>query len=326
MFFRNCLNRVVIGKDPKKEVDATLAFLYTIVQGHWLACACNILGVSSPDNPLTHPDGLLKASRPQQKLFVEQLASKIVDNLTLIGPAFLPGELSNTDDKVYNYSHVLCHYGALVMEFRDAWAEGDGERVLCCWWLFMPHFQSSGCTKYALEAFRVQLQANVSLSPNLAHQVKWNRFVNTKGGIGKNIPCDLYNEHVNKLIKYTVQNMGANLTEGSLQRAARSVSTLQAISKKFDVQSAVSHATYAHSTRSDSQDLMRVVAVVTQCNLLLQVAGRKHTCFPKMHFNPLQKWDREKAKTWIDQKKREYLKYKGCFRGEGNQSDSDASD
>ena len=36
----------------------------------------------------------------------------------------------------------------------------------------------------------------------LAHQVMWHRFVNTKGGMGKNIPCDLYNEHVNRLVKY----------------------------------------------------------------------------------------------------------------------------
>ena len=32
-------------------------------------------------------------------------------------------------------------------------------------------------------------------------------------GIGCNIPCDLHNEHVNKLIKEIVGNMGSNLTE-----------------------------------------------------------------------------------------------------------------
>lgn len=104
--------------------------------------------------------------------------------------AFLGGEMLDTGDTVFNYARVLCHYGSLVMEFRDAWAEGDGDRVLCCWKLFMPHFMASGSTKYSLEAFRLQLQTKVVLSPNIAHQVKWNRFVNIKGGSGRNIPCD----------------------------------------------------------------------------------------------------------------------------------------
>ena len=72
------------------------------------------------------------------------------------------------------------------------------------------HFRASECTKYALEVLRLQIQLKV-LSPNLSHQIKWHRFVNTRGGLGMNIPCDLYNEHVNKLIKLIIQNMGSNL-------------------------------------------------------------------------------------------------------------------
>lgn len=63
------------------------------------------------------------------------------------------------------------------------------------WKLALPHFQASNRTKYSLEVLRL---ANAVLSPNLTHQVKWNRFINTKGGPGRNIPCDLYNEHMNQ--------------------------------------------------------------------------------------------------------------------------------
>ena len=57
----------------------------------------------------------------------------------------------------------------------------------------------------------------------------------------QNIPCDLYYEHVNKLIKHMMINdkHGSNLTEMSLQRAARSISTLHAIEKKFDDESGI---------------------------------------------------------------------------------------
>ena len=36
----------------------------------------------------------------------------------------------------------------------------------------------------------------------------WDRFINTKGGLGKKIPCDLHNEHMNKLLKEIVANNG----------------------------------------------------------------------------------------------------------------------
>ena len=62
--------------------------------------------------------------------------------------------------------------------------------------------------------------------------------MNVRGGAGKNIPCDLHNEHVNKQLKYIIQNMGPNLTEKALQRAARSVSKLQTICERFDRESA----------------------------------------------------------------------------------------
>lgn len=85
---------------------------------------------------------------------------------------------------------VYCatHYGSLVMEFRDAWAEEDRERELRCWKLFLPHFHAAGHTKYSLAAVNIQLQTNATLSPNTSHQVTWHRFVNPKGGIGKKIP------------------------------------------------------------------------------------------------------------------------------------------
>ena len=79
--------------------------------------------------------------------------------------------------------------------------------------------------------------------------------MNTRGGLGHNIPCDLYNEHVNKLLKHIITATGSNLTETSLQLATHSVSTLQYICRQFDVESEVPVGTLAHSTRTDMQDV-----------------------------------------------------------------------
>ena len=208
------------------------------------------------------------------------------------------------------------------MEFIDARAEGDGERVIRCWKLLMPLFKSAGNSKHALQALRLQMQVNVTLSPNLAHQVMWNRFVNVRGGLGRNIPCDLYYEHVNKLLKHII---GPNLTETSLQRAARSVTALDAIAESFDVQSGVPHRTSAHSTKPDTQDVKKIMAIVMKHKLLTSMSHREHCIFPNLAISPLAKWDVEKTKKqWIKIKQKEYLKYKGKFRSEvGIGTDSD---
>jgi len=139
--------------------------------------------------------------------------------------------------------------------------------VIRCWRLFMPHFKASGCSKYALEALKLQMQLQI-LSPNLAHQITWHRFVNTHGRLGNNIPCDLYNEHANKLVKVIIQNMGSNLTENSLQRAVRCVAPLNTICKNFDAAINVPITTSAHSTKSDISDIGKVVSTVLQQKLL----------------------------------------------------------
>lgn len=289
-----------------------------------LACACEVLKVSGLDGqPTCIPAGLKKADKPEQIAFINDVSQAVVEKCTLLDAAFTtitePSTATNTseeEDGVYNYARVFCHFAALLMEFRDAWGTGDGERVLRCWKLFMPHFKAAGHTKYALQALRLQMQVNVTLSPNLAHQVMWNRFVNVRGGIGRNIPCDLYNEHVNKLLKHIIRNMGPNLTEKALQRAARSVTMLDTIAASFDVQSGVPHRTSAHSTKSDIQDVKKVMMTVMKHKLLTQVGYREHRTFPGMALNPLAKWDVKKTQLWITEKKKEYMKYKGKFRAD----------
>ena len=55
--------------------------------------------------------------------------------------------------------------------------------------------------------------------------------------------------------------MGANLTEKALQRAARSANTYS-LCKQFDNEST------SHSTRSDRNDVQKVVSAVLNNNLL----------------------------------------------------------
>ena len=134
----------------------------------------------------------------------------------------------------------------------------------------------------------------------------WDRFVNSRGGIGNNIPCDLYNEHINKQVKHIKASQGPNLTEASVQCAARSVSTVEALAKVFDKEANVPVRTVRHSTTPDDEDVYKVASVAKNCSIMSVTPNRCHVLFPNFRLNPL--WNRrtEKSVAWIEKKKAEY--------------------
>ena len=88
--------------------------------------------------------------------------------------------------------------------------------------MLLPHFFESGQTKYSLEAMKLLIQ--IQLLPSLlVHQILWDRFINTHGGLERNIPCDLHNEHVNKVLKGDIRHMGANFSQKALTNIACSI-------------------------------------------------------------------------------------------------------
>ena len=130
-YFQSLLNRYSV-KNPKKEVDDSLDFLLTIVKGHFLACACRVLGITALNSRVTLPPGIYKVSINQQREYITSIAKQVVHQCILIGNDFVNEKVADSGDHIYNYARVLCHYGSIVMEFRDGWAEGDGERVFRC--------------------------------------------------------------------------------------------------------------------------------------------------------------------------------------------------
>ena len=227
-------------------------------------------------------------------------------------------------DKVYSYSRMFCHFGSIALEFHNAGHWGDGDRIDRCWKILLLHFHCDKRTKYAWEALKLQFQLEY-LPPSLAYQVKWGRFVNVRGGEGNNIPCDFYNEHLNKLFKEIIQNMGSNLTERAAQRAARSVSTLHEFTRVFDDQTYIPFTSSTHTTKSDKDDVEKVVTVLLKNKNLQIIKGRKHAMFSNIEDDPLHGLDRKKMFEWIEKKKKDITKFKYAM-GEGDLSDSDASD
>ena len=151
-------------RDPKKDVNVTVDFLETVVVGHLLASLtpCTILNINRVfQYPKQFPASLktLKTAAESEKTaFIFDLARQVVDKCTTNKAALTFQPQSQTQDHVYSYAQLLCHFGSLVMLFRDAWAEGDGDQIMMYWKVFMLHFyDSSTRSKHAVESVRLLL-------------------------------------------------------------------------------------------------------------------------------------------------------------------------
>lgn len=280
------LGRLSSVKDPKKDMNACTDVLFTVLKGHYVAAACNELGLENPNSPLpdTLPDFRRMTARERYS-FIMKLSSQVLDKCGVIEEALIGKPVKDNKDGVANYARVFCHHASLALAFTNTWSMGDGPRACQCWKFMMLHFQSMGHTKYAWEALRQQFQL-ATLPPHLSYQLTWGRFINTRGGNGNNIPCDLHNEHLNKVFKEIFNNMGANTSEAAITRAARSVTALQEISTKFDKETGVPITRSAHSTLDDTKDVNSVVSVIMKKQILDMQKGRMHSSFRNFSPNP----------------------------------------
>ena len=157
-FFRSKLNQIKVTKDVKKDVNATLDFLLTVVKGHLLAAACEILGITKLDSHIPLPPQVKYGQASDKNMYVQSIASQVVERCTLIDDVFTNEKVLNTKDAKYNYAQVPRHYGGLVMEFLDSWAEGDGERVFC---YFYPIFMHLGEQSIHYKPYVYSFKSNV---------------------------------------------------------------------------------------------------------------------------------------------------------------------
>ncbi len=80
-------------------------------------------------------------------------------------------------------------------------------------------------------------QYQYGLTPRLAQELIWSRFVSTRSAPGRNIPEDLHQEHLNRVCKYAVRGLHANKT--AIDRVGKALGTLSPVLDQFDDQNKV---------------------------------------------------------------------------------------
>ena len=125
------------------------------------------------------------------------------------------------DDHIWQYSKAMLFRGLGERVRYDAIRENDGDRIISHWRFDMIDFFEKHHPKYFIEGFHLLSDLNGGASERMAHQLRWNRTVNTCGGMGRNIVMDLAMEHLNKEFKLAVKACGGNITPSAIKRYSR---------------------------------------------------------------------------------------------------------
>ena len=79
-------------------------------------------------------------------------------------------------------------------------------------------------------------------------------FVNTHGLPGKNIAGDLYMEHLNRLAKDAIKNLGANKTERAIEWVGKAIRTIAPLLQHFDMETNIKQVSGTHEGANMDKD------------------------------------------------------------------------
>ena len=246
---RNLLNRSNIKSTPC-DVNASEDFLHCLTVGHVVSAAMKFFNIPSMDAAAAtdlFPPDLDHLSNDQKTAFLLDIVSKLLKQFLNLDALD-----DSSNNGAYEYSREMLTLGLFYEEFYDSIREGDGLRVLRCWKFMLLYFKASSRSNYAVTMLA---QIHFILPPRLAHQEIWSRFVNVHGIPGRNIPCDLHMEHINRNIKTAIHLLGANCTPKTVVRIGKCVDVVMKASDHFDTETDVAVDSGAHTSKSFSKDL-----------------------------------------------------------------------
>ena len=116
-------------------------------------------------------------------------------------------------------------------------------------------FKSTNRVNYAIEAFTLLTQYHFLFSERQSHQLLWSRFVNVHGLPARNVPCDLYMEH---LCKDAVNHLQSNKTTTALVQVGKVVEILEKVVAHFDDDNGIASRSGKHSVADYQKDVQKV--------------------------------------------------------------------
>ena len=194
----------------------------------------------------------------------------------------------------------------MAKNFIDARKHGDGKRIIRLYKFLLLYFKIDHRKKYAYQSLHLLAQVSFLLPPALAHELTWNRFVNTKGKVDTNVELDRHLEHHNNYVKTDLSQYQGKITDKSIERCSRSYKKMQVIVENFDKQLGVKEPSGRHTQVDWEDDVRQLVEQFVRAEIFTFIPGRNHSRFPGFPKSFLSTLDLLSFKKWIYKKLKEF--------------------
>ena len=134
-----------------------------------------------------------------------------------------------------------------------------------------------------------------------------NRFCNTVGKMGHNIPLDLRLEHSNNLLKACLKALGANVNENSAQRVAAALNGIEMVLDSIDKDCQLSSLSKVRGGKDPKESVTQIVADPISGDVFCNHDQRDgYTGFSEFNANIIAKLDYAEFYPWIRNKLKEW--------------------
>ena len=299
---RNVIDRRNISAKAADDFNACEDFFVTVVKCHIVVAAMQFFQMEaasdSPVHDLLVTDLWTKSEQERKEVLDKVTRSICLNYVDVLAHYSLDEDVEK--DGVMSYAVAVLSQGLLYMEFSDAIREGDGSRILRCWRYFMLIFKHRQRKNYCQEALNILGQYHFFLTARQSQQLIWSRCINVHGIPGRNIPCDLFLEHLNKICKQSVEMLGSNFSEEALERVGHCVGIINSLLENFDQDLSVPDISGSHSIASSEKDKSAIIKELLEADIFNHQDNRKHATFQSIKTNLVSSLRyNEKVYKWI---------------------------
>lgn len=106
-------------------------------------------------------------------------------------------------------------------------------------------------------------------------------------------------EHLNRLAKTAVDGLGANKTEKAIDRVGKTIDDLRGALDNYDKENNVRDTSGAHTCKSSTKDMSKVLDELLQKDVSEIIPGREHKAFCKLKPNLIKTLDKDSLDDWM---------------------------
>ena len=121
-----------------------------------------------------------------------------------------------------------------------------------------------------------------NLTPTQAAELQWNRFINVHGILGRNIPCDLHIEHLNRTCKDAVRGLHANKTPPAITCIGKSIGAFNTILEQYDKNNGLESPSGIHHKPKAIKERDMILRELLQTSVFKKQPARKHSSHPNV--------------------------------------------